>query len=81
MAVAKAKFNEVLKQAETSGPQIITRNGRAVAVVVGAEEWQRKTRRKGTLAEFFAASPFRGAGLKLKRMPVARIHDPFKNMV
>jgi len=28
-------------------------------VVVGADEWERKTRRVGSLAEFFASSPLR----------------------
>ena len=51
----------------SEGPQTITRNGREAAVVVGAEEWQRKTRRVGTLAEFFAASPLRESGLKIRR--------------
>jgi len=31
------------------------------------EEWTRKTRRKGTLADFFAASPLRGSGLEIER--------------
>ena len=46
---------------------MITRNGRKVAVLVSAEGWERKTKRVGTLAEFFASSPLRGSGLKLKR--------------
>jgi hypothetical protein len=37
-------------------------------VIVAAEEWERKTRRKGNLAEFFAASPLRRSGLKLHRV-------------
>jgi hypothetical protein len=40
------------------------RKGRIAALVVAAEEWQRKTVRVGNLAEFFAASPLRGSGLK-----------------
>jgi len=36
-------------------------------VVVSADEWERKTKRVGTLAEFFASSPLRGSGLKVKR--------------
>lgn len=67
IAEAKAKFSEVIDRAETEGPQTITRNGRTTAVIVGAEEWQRKTRRVGNLAEFFAASPLRGSGLRLRR--------------
>jgi prevent-host-death family protein len=68
VAQAKAKFSEVLDRANSDGPQTITRNGRTAAVIVAAEEWERKTKRKGTLAEFFANSPLRGSGLKLKRI-------------
>jgi prevent-host-death family protein len=67
VAEAKAKFSEMIERAVSEGPQTITRKGRTTAVVVGAEEWQRKTRRVGNLAEFFAASPLRGSGLKLRR--------------
>jgi len=66
VAQAKAKFSEVLEQANSTGPQTITRNGRKTAVVVAADEWERKTRRSGNLAEFFAASPLRGSGLKIR---------------
>jgi prevent-host-death family protein len=69
VAEAKAKFSEVIERAQSDGPQTITRKGRRTAVVVGAEEWERKTARRGNLAEFFASSPLRGAGLKLKRLP------------
>jgi prevent-host-death family protein len=69
VAEAKAKFSEVLDRAQSDGPQTITRKGRRTAVVVAAEEWERKTKRRGNLAEFFAASPLRGAGLKIKRLP------------
>jgi prevent-host-death family protein len=68
VAEAKAKFSEVIERAKSEGPQTITRNGREAAVVVGAEEWQRKTKRVGTLVEFFASSPLRGSGLKLRRI-------------
>jgi prevent-host-death family protein len=67
VAEAKAKFSELIHRATAEGPQTITRNGHTTAVVVGAEEWQRKTKRVGTLADFFAASPLRGSGLKLRR--------------
>jgi len=67
VAEAKAKLSEVIEQAAASGPQTITRNGRKAAVVVSAEEWERKTKRVGNLAEFFGSSPLRGSGLKVKR--------------
>ena len=68
VAEAKARFSEMIARAETQGPQTITRKGKqAVVVVVSAEEWQRKTRRSGNLAEFFSAAPLRGSRLKVKR--------------
>ena len=68
VAKAKAKFSEVIKRAMVDGPQTITRNGRTAAVIVGADEWQRKTKRVGNLAEFFAQSPLRESGLKIRRI-------------
>jgi len=68
LAEAKAKFSEVIERALSQGPQTITRRGRIAAMVVGAQEWQRKTKRIGNLAEFFAASPLRGSGLKVRRL-------------
>jgi prevent-host-death family protein len=66
LAVAKARLSEVVDRAQ-AGPQTITRNGKPSAVVVSAEEWARKTVRKGTLAEFLLASPLRGADLEPER--------------
>jgi prevent-host-death family protein len=66
LAGAKARFSEVVDRAQ-AGPQIITRNGKPSAVIVSAEEWARKTERKGTLAEFLLASPLRGAEIELER--------------
>ena len=68
VAEAKAKFSEVIERAQTDGPQTITRNGKKAAVVVAAAEWERKTKRRGNLAEFFASSPLRGLDLKVKRV-------------
>jgi prevent-host-death family protein len=68
VAEAKAKFSRVIEEARTHGPQTVTRNGRSAVVVVSAEEWERKTRRKGTLADFLAASPLRDSGIDLTRI-------------
>ena len=67
VAEAKARFSHVIDQAQKAGPQTITRSGKLAAVVVSAEEWERKTQRVGNLAEFFAQSPLRGSGLRLRR--------------
>jgi len=67
VAQAKAKFSEVIDRAISEGPQTVTRKGRTAVVVVDAEEWDRKTKRVGTLAEFLANSPLREGGLRLPR--------------
>jgi len=68
VAEAKAKLSEVIERAQSGGPQTITKNGRTAVVVVDAQEWERKTSRTGNLAEFFAASPLRNSGLKVRRI-------------
>lgn len=67
VAEAKAKFSEVIDRAVKQGPQTVTRNGRTAVVVVGAEEWERKTRRTGNLAEFLGTSPLSRSGLQIQR--------------
>jgi prevent-host-death family protein len=67
VAEAKARFSELIEQAQSAGPQTITKHGRTAAVVVSAEEWERKSKRKGNLAEFFAVSPLRGSGIEIER--------------
>jgi prevent-host-death family protein len=67
VAEAKAKLSRVIEHAQKRGPQTITRNGRRAVVVVDAEEWERRTRRAGTLADFFAVSPLRGSRLRIQR--------------
>jgi prevent-host-death family protein len=66
VAEAKARFSELIERARTR-PQTITRRGRSAAVVVSAEEWERKSKRTGNLAEFLAGSPLRGSGVDVRR--------------
>ena len=68
VAEAKAKFSQVIERAQSDGPQTITRNGRIAVVIVATEEWERKTKRTGNLAEFFASSPLPRSGLRVKRL-------------
>ena len=67
---AKARFSEVFRLARDSGPQRVTKHGREAVVVLPAEEYARLAEseaRKGSLADFFAASPLRGSGINLDR--------------
>ncbi len=67
VAEAKAKLNELIERARSVGPQMVTKKGKTVVVIVSAEEWQRKTERKDTLAEFFLRSPLRNSGPMIRR--------------
>jgi prevent-host-death family protein len=67
IADAKARFSEMIERALSDGPQTITRNGRKTVIVVAADEWERRSRRKGSLADFFASSPLRDSGLRIDR--------------
>ena len=67
VAEAKSKFSEVIDRAERDGPQTVTRHGRTAVVIVAADEWERKTKRVGNLAEFLASSPLRRSKLSVER--------------
>lgn len=67
VADAKAHFSEMIDRALSEGPQVVTRKGKRTVVVVPVEEWERRSKRQGNLAEFFAASPLRGSQLKIDR--------------
>ena len=67
---AKARFSEVFRLARESVPQRVTKHGREAVVVLSAEEYARLAEseaRKGSLVDFFAASPLRGSGIDLDR--------------
>ncbi|MDA8346468.1 MAG: type II toxin-antitoxin system Phd/YefM family antitoxin [Thermaerobacter sp.] len=68
VAEAKARLSKLIDNAQSKGPQTITKNGRTAVVVVSTEEWERKVRRVGNLAEFFAESPLRGSGITIERI-------------
>ena len=67
VADAKARFSEVIDTAQFCGAQIVTRNGRDIAVVVSFEEWSKKAARKGTLFEMFQSAPEGFADLDFSR--------------
>ena len=68
IADAKAHLSEIIERAVAAGPQVITRKGRKAAILVAADEWERKTKRKGSLAQFFASSPLPGSDLTVGRI-------------
>ncbi len=54
---AKARLSEVVNQAQTSGPQFITRRGTATAVVLSAEEYEVLRGRKRSFVEHLLSAP------------------------
>ena len=50
---AKQRFSELVRRAEREGPQVVTRHGEEVVVVVPAEEYRRmKEREEGKKMDF-----------------------------
>ena len=68
VAEARARLVQLIDRALTDGPQMITRKGRTAVVVVSAQEWNCRTKSRGSLADFFAASPLQGSGLWIERV-------------
>lgn len=64
---AKNRFSELVDTVLTTGPQMVTRRGKDAVVVIPAKVYRQLTRPSGSLLEFFANSPLRGARLDLVR--------------
>ena len=60
MQEAKARLSEVVKRAESDGPQDITLHGRSVAVVLSRAEFERLSGQQASVLEFMQASPLAG---------------------
>ena len=58
---ARASMYELLRAAEHSGPQLISWQGRDVAVVVSKAEYDRLSRASKSLPEFMRSSPLYGS--------------------
>ena len=61
MQEAKARLSEVVKCAESEGPQNITLHGQSVAVVVSRAMFERLTGNDQSLLDFMRRSPLYGA--------------------
>jgi prevent-host-death family protein len=57
MQEAKARLSEVVKCAESEGPQNITLHGQSVAVVVSRSMFDRLTGNEHSLVDFMRRSP------------------------
>ena len=64
---AKNKFSRVVEDAVNDGPQIITKHGVEVAIVISFAEYQKMVAARGKLSTFFRDSPLVGIELDLSR--------------
>jgi antitoxin Phd len=64
---AKNKLSAVVDEALRSGPQVITRHGADVAVVISYAEYRQMMAAQGRLSDFFRVSPMAGLDLDLER--------------
>lgn len=64
---AKNKFSELLERAGHGEPQVITKHGAEVAVLISIEQYKQKFAPKQSLVEFLLNSPLAGSELIVTR--------------
>ena len=64
---AKNRLSHLVKKAENEGPQVISVRGKPAVVVLSVEEYQRLTRPKTRLTDFFKESPLQDIELDVER--------------
>ena len=64
---AKNRLSEVVRKAQSEGPQLITQHGTDAALVVSAKDFRKLSRPRGKLVDFFRKSPLAGIDQKLAR--------------
>ncbi len=64
---AKNRFSELVNKVLNEGPQVVTRRGEEVVVIVSNEEYQKLLKSQSGLLEFFRQSPLVGVELNLER--------------
>ena len=64
---AKNRFSEVVKRALKHGPQVVTKRGREVVIVVAVDAYRELSRPKTPLARFLRESPLADVTLDVER--------------
>jgi antitoxin Phd len=64
---AENQLSEVVRKAQSEGPQVITQHGTDAAVVVSAKDYGRLSRPKGKLMDLFRPTPLVEVELNLPR--------------
>jgi prevent-host-death family protein len=66
---AKQRFSEVVRQAHDDGPQVVTRHGEEVAVVVSMEDYRRLAGGRSDFKDFLLSGP------DLSDLEILRAHE------
>ena len=64
---AKARFSELVRRAQTEGPQEVTLHGEPKVVVIAKADYDRLRAPKPTFTAFLGASPLAGLDLAIER--------------
>lgn len=64
---AKNSFSEVVEQAIHKGPQLVSKHGQEVVVILSIDDYNKLNKPKTNLIEFFQSSPLRGLKLDVTR--------------
>ena len=64
---AKSKFSQVVEEASSNGPQIVTKRGKEAAVILSFEDFCNLSNRKGSLVDFFRNSPLSDTEFSIER--------------
>lgn len=64
---AKNQLSSVVKKAADEGPQIISVRGKPAAIVLSMDEYNRLTKPKTSLVDFFKSSPLHDMDLDIER--------------
>jgi prevent-host-death family protein len=67
---AKQRFSELVRHARAHGPQVVTKHGEEVAVVMSIEEYRRLTHDLPSFKELLLAAP------DLEALEVQRAREP-----
>jgi prevent-host-death family protein len=64
---AKSKFSRLVNRALSEGPQIVTRHGEEVVVIVSMADYRRLTEGRRSLLDILLESPLLGSDLEIER--------------
>lgn len=64
---AQNRLSEVVEEAISHGPQVITKRGVEAVIVISYTEYRKMLAAQKKLSEFFSESPLAGIDLDLKR--------------